>query len=489
LTNKILEQFRTVREQALQEIRPTPAEIEGLRKVSEKLGACIKQHAQAAGVPVSFFEVEGSTGIKQTQLRNASDIDAFVGLPESFVLPAGRQAKKKGHKDLEQFFAKMVTTWLTAAVKEAGATSVEISYAEHPYLSATMGSYDVDVVLCVDLPEAELLKYGPITAMDRTPWHSRYLDKALTSDQRDDVRLLKQFFKACHAYGDASATGQGGFIGYASELLLQHLGSFWNVLELFPELPRRVLDPFGRSATQLRKIPRFQNDLLLIIDPTDCNRNVAAAISARAYRWVNARIKTFLANPSLDFFRITPIPEATECPPEFRVVEFRAKDEVHYTIIRDKLYSWATSTQNIAHFEFSHEPRFHNTTFEVYFQPNTPEYAIAFWTAKPQVSSTFLRQGPPVGKNNKPGSDSRGPSDAKKFLAKHPDAIERDGFYWIEQKRDFTDFTTFLTQQLKERPVADSLVIKNLPNLTPTTPLGRQALFILREMVLPFEIR
>ncbi len=487
MTDNIPEQFHVIREQVLQEIRPTPAEIEGIRQAAIKLESSIKRHAKEAGVPVKFFEIEGSTGLKQTQLRNASDIDAFVGLPELFVLPQGRGAKKKGHKDLEQFFAAMVNSWLKDAVKEAGATAVEVSYAEHPYLSAKLGPYEVDVVLCVDLPETELLEYGPITAMDRSPWHSRYLDRALTPEQKDDVRLLKQFFKACHAYGDASAPGQGGFIGYASELLIQHLKSFWNVLKAFPDLPQRVFDPFGRTNAQLRKIPRFQNDLLLIIDPTDRKRNVAAAISARAYRWVNARVKTFLATPSLEFFRITPIPEVTECPPEFRVIEFRAKGEVHYTVVRDKLYSWATSTQNIAHFEFSHEPRFQDTTFEVYFQPNEPEYAIVFWTAKPQVSATFLRQGPAVGKKDIPGSDTRGPSDAKKFLAKHPDAIERDGFYWIDQKRDFTDFTTFLTHQLKERPVADSLLIKNLPNLTPTTSVGRQAMYILREMVLPFE--
>ncbi len=470
----------------LKEIRPTPAEIEGIRQAAIKLEDSIKRHAKQAGVPVKFFEIEGSTGLKQTQLRNSSDIDAFVGLPESYVLPGGRGTNKKGHKDLEQFFANMVSTWLIASVTDAGATSVETSYAEHPYLSATLGPYEIDVVLCVDLPETELLKYGPITAMDRTPWHSRYLDRALTPDQKDDVRLLKQFFKACHAYGDASAPGQGGFIGYASELLIQHLGSFWNVLKAFPDLPHRAFDPFGRTATQLRKIPRFQNDLLLIIDPTDHNRNVAAAISGRAYRWVNARVKAFVASPSADFFNIAPIPEVTISPPEFRVIEFRAEQEIHYTVVRDKLYSWATSVQKNARYELGNEPRFQDATFAVYFQPSVPEYALAFWTKGPVISSTYPRQGPAAGKNIVPTSDNLGPSDVKKFLAKHPEAVERDGFYWIDQKRDFTDFASFLTHQLKNKPVADSLVIKNLPHLTPTTRLGRQAIFILREMVLPF---
>ncbi len=488
MTDTIPEQFQTIRKQVLQEIRPTQAEIEGLRQVSERLGASIKQHAQKAGVPVSFFEIEGSTGIKQTQLRNASDIDAFVGLPESFVIPGGRNSKKKGHKDLEQFFATMVNTWVTEAVKEAGATAVEVSYAEHPYLSAKIGPYEVDVVLCVDLPEKELFEYGPITAMDRTPYHSRYLDRALTPDQKDDVRLLKQFFKACHSYGDAPATGQGGFIGYAAELLVQHLGSFWNVLQAFPDLPRRVFDPFGRTMAQLRKIARYQNDVLLIIDPTDRTRNVAAAISGRAYRWVNARVKAFLAAPSPDFFHIIPIPEVADCPPEFRVIEFRAKDNMHYTVARDKLYSWATSTQNIARLEFTREDRFTGTTFELYFKPDTPEYALAFWTKTPQIPSTYLRQGPAIGKSQVPDSDNPASSDAKRFLAKHHDAIAQDGFYWIHQKRDFTDFTTLLTRQLQERPVAESLVVLNLPHLTPTTRLGRQAIYILQHMVLPFEI-
>ncbi|OLS15931.1 MAG: tRNA nucleotidyltransferase CCA-adding enzyme [Promethearchaeota archaeon CR_4] len=482
-------QFRVIREQVLKEIRPTPAEIEGIHLVAEKLGASIRKHAQAAGVPVNFFEIEGSTGLKQTQLRNTSDIDAFVGLPESYVLPEGRTKKRENHKELEQLFANMVTTWLTAAVKDAGATSVTISYAEHPYLSAKLGTYDLDVILCVDIPETELLTHGPITAMDRTPWHSRYLDRSLTPDQKDDVRLLKQFFKACHAYGDASAPGQIGFIGYASELLVEHLGSFMEVLEAFPKLPQQVFDPFGRSVAQLRKIPRFQKDHLLIIDPTDRNRNVAAAISVRAYLWVNARVKEFLVKPSPDFFRVIPIPETTECPPEFRVIEFQVKGNVHYTVIRDKLYSWATSTQKKSCLENGREPRFQGTTFELYFQPNMPTYAVAFWTETPQISADFLRQGPAIGKSGSFNAENREPPDVKKFLAKHPNAIKRDGFYWTNQKRDFTDFTEFLTEQLREHPLTEFLDVKNLPHLTPTMPIGRQALFVLRKMVLPFEIR
>ena len=106
-----------MRDQILQVIRPTPSEIQGIQRVAENLQQTIAKHAQAAGVPISFFEIEGSTGLKQTQLRNASDIDFFVGLPEDFVLPEGRTTRKISHKGLRQVFAQMVTTWLTAAVQ------------------------------------------------------------------------------------------------------------------------------------------------------------------------------------------------------------------------------------------------------------------------------------------------------------------------------------------------------------------------------------
>ncbi|HMF32915.1 MAG TPA: hypothetical protein VKK79_15945 [Candidatus Lokiarchaeia archaeon] len=479
--------FYAIREQVLQDIRPTPDEIDGIQSIAATLQESIEKYASAAGVPINFFEIEGSTGLKQTQLRNASDIDAFVGLPLEYVLPGGRQDRKINHKELRQMFAQMVSTWLTAAAEDAGATNVDLSYSEHPYLTAKMGHYDVDVVLCVDLPEEELLQYGPVTAVDRSPWHSRYLASALNDDQRDDVRLLKQFCKACHAYGDTSAPGQAGFIGYASELLVAHFGSFWDVIEVFSDLPQTPVDPFGREITQLRKNSRLQGDFLLVIDPTDRNRNVAASISPRAFRWVNARIQEFFAAPSADFFQIHPVPEVVDTPSEYRVIEFQATGRRHYTILRDKLYSWANSTQKLAAQELTHEPRFEGANFELFFKPDVGEYALAFWTSTPEISAEYLRQGPAVLDDAAVGNQFKGPPNVQKFLNKHPDAFIKEGFYWINQARDFTDFTTFLVHQLDERPIDDALQVINLPHLTPTTVTGRQSIYVLREMVLPYE--
>ena len=165
------------------------------------------------------------------------------------------------------------------------------------------------------------------------------------------------------------------------------------------------------------------------------------------------------------------------------MIEFQSIGDTHYTILRDKLYSWATSTQKIA----CCRPRFQEVSFELYFKPEIGEYLLVFWTITPQLAPTYLRQGPQINLQSSLGQTRRDLPNISKFLGKHPDAFEKNGYYWVPQAREFTDFTDFLSSQLDKRMIADSLQVINLPNLVPTTVTGRQAIYVLREMVLPFE--
>ncbi|GAI51570.1 unnamed protein product, partial [marine sediment metagenome] len=79
-----------------------------------------------------------------------------------------------------------------------------------------------------DLDEERIKQEGPITAVDRSPWHGRFVRENLSKDQKNDVRLLKQFFKSNHSYGDKSSVGKVGFIGYSSELLIYYFGNINN---------------------------------------------------------------------------------------------------------------------------------------------------------------------------------------------------------------------------------------------------------------------
>ena len=67
-----------------------------------------------------------------------------------------------------------------------------------------------------------------------------------------------------------------------------------NLFKNFNKLHSKPLDFFNRTEQELRNVVHFQNDYLIIIDPVDKNRNVASAISERAYQYCNYKISEFL---------------------------------------------------------------------------------------------------------------------------------------------------------------------------------------------------
>ena len=102
--------------------------------------------------------------------------------------------------------------------ESAGGTYRE-KYAEHPYINAIIDGLDVDIVPCYAVPDPAAIR----SAVDRTPFHTRYIKDRISS-LIDDVLLLKQFAKNGGIYGSDQMTE--GFSGYLCELLVFHYGGF-----------------------------------------------------------------------------------------------------------------------------------------------------------------------------------------------------------------------------------------------------------------------
>ena len=87
-----------------------------------------------------------------------------------------------------------------------------------------IGGFEVDLVPCYALPDASRIR----SAVDRTPFHTRFVLSSLDDVKRGQVLLLKQFMKGIGVYG-AEAKVQG-FSGYLTELLIIKYGDLLNVL-------------------------------------------------------------------------------------------------------------------------------------------------------------------------------------------------------------------------------------------------------------------
>ena len=475
-------------EEILKRITPTQNEIDLINSIIDKLKKLIIAKAKDLDINYTKIQPQGSTGIKQTQLKDDFDIDLFIGLDYDSFQPKYKDlSKNKLKKESKKEFLDLCTNWIIPSLTLKEFHNPRLLYAEHPYTTVEYRldniEIKIDIVLYFDIDLEIIKEKGPITAVDRSPWHGRFIKENLTEDQKNDVRLLKQFFKANHSYGDKSSVGRGGFIGYSSELLIYYYGTIDNLFNDFDKLPSRPLDYYKRDMKTLRKINHFQNDKLMIIDPIDKNRNVASAISEKAYKYCNHRVKEFLKNPKKEYFEIYDIPKTDlgnlDDPilEKIYLVELKTNlNDIHYTINRDKLYSLGESIVANGEKEFTHAERFGKILFELYFEEDTDEYIIVFYCDKPHISQTYRRKGPPVSES----------FHANKFKKKNKDYFEENGYLWVETKREFNTFSEFLKNFVQSKLPDNFHVLNISKSFIAKTTSGRKAITVLTEMILPF---
>lgn len=419
--------WTALKKTVLPEICPDENELEELRKTIIALKKCLDLKATKLSIKDYNLEAQGSTGEKQTLLKASADIDLFVILEKSHLKPFEMREKTK-KVEIRNYLASLVERWFVPSLRQCECEDIHLSYAEHPYASARKGRFEIDVVACFHLEKEDILKHGVITAVDRTPLHTKLIKSALNKDQINDIRLLKSFFIACRAYGDRAAIGQLGFTGFSAEVLIYHFHTLEQVFAQFHQLKEQPIDFFQRSKEELMKKPDFKKSTLIIIDPTDPTRNLAASISERCFQFVNYKIQKFLSNPSPDHFIPQPLmplseDELLDMPPGV-VLEFKQTiEDIHYTEVRDKLYSFGRKLSRFLELEHSGENKFGRNDFEVYFEE--PDFALYIVTKHARLDKTYLHRGPPIG-------DSE---NVKKFQRKHSTAFLKDGFHWVEIER------------------------------------------------------
>ncbi|MFX1311761.1 MAG: hypothetical protein ACFFHD_03985 [Promethearchaeota archaeon] len=476
--------------EVLKNVIPTSHEIALIESITKKLKELLIKKAKDLGIKNYTIEAQGSTGIKQTQLKDDYDIDLFIGLDyNDYKNHYEGLSKNKLKKESKKDFLKLCNNWIIPSLSSERFYNPRLLYAEHPYVTVDYLvnniQINIDIVLYFSLSLEQIKKNGPITAVDRSPWHGLFVKKNLTKKQKNDVRILKQFFKANHSYGDKSAVGKVGFIGYSAELLIYYFEDIINLFKNFNDLKNKPLDYYNRTLDELKQIVHFQNDYLIIVDPIDKNRNVASAISEQSYKYCNYIISQFLKVPNIRFFETKPIPEIdlsnSNNPlfPKMFILELKNKnEEIHYTINRDKLYSLGESIKANAEREFSHTERFGKVLFEVYFEDNTNDYNIAFYCEKPTISQTYIRRGPPLTEEK----------HAVNFKRKNPKYFEKNGFLWVNTMREFNEFSVFLKEFIKNK-IPENFDVVNISSAFNTiTSSGKKAITILKNIILPLYI-
>ncbi|MBP1909292.1 CCA tRNA nucleotidyltransferase [Methanolobus bombayensis] len=404
----------TLEEQVLKRIKPGTDEKDKLQEVASELLNKVSTIARIKGVEGIVPKLVGSAA-RNTWISGTHDLDIFISFPESV-----------SREELE-------TNGLLIAREVArNAINVEERYAEHPYLNMHYKGFDVDLVPCFAVESASEIK----SAVDRTPFHNEFIKMSIPG-REDDVLIMKQFMKGTGTYGSELRTQ--GFSGYLTELLIVHYGSFRNLIRNACNWkPGLVIDMLEHGTVK-------HEDPLVVVDPTDPKRNVAAALSLNRFAQFIDACRAYSDNPSEEFFFPKPrepmsddevIEMITSRRSSFVAISFNTPD-----VVDDILYPQLDKMeQSICAFFEKYDFHVLNSGYWA-----NEEAIVLIELTTSQLPFVKKHRGPPVWSRE----------HAKGFKDKYKGSDElfslyiEDGFYIADIRRKFTTAKELLEERIQ----------------------------------------
>jgi tRNA nucleotidyltransferase (CCA-adding enzyme) len=415
--------FEKVRATVLERVTPKKRERSRIEALAKKLEKKVAYTSKGFGVEAEV-RVEGSVA-RDTWLSGETDIDVFMRVPPT--VPRG----------------SLGDVCLRVA-REATKGSVQTErFAEHPYLEAKVGGVRVNVVPCYAAKRGEWL-----SATDRTPFHTDYVNKQLNRQTRSEVRLLKKFMKGIGVYG--AEIKVGGFSGYLCELLILHHKSFLDTVKAFARYGQRmIIDIEGFYRNRQKEVDLLFSEPLVVVDPVDKARNVASAVREQNLYTFVAAAQAFMKNPSLNFFyppKTVPLPVDTmreklkKRGSALVFVTFGRVDAVP-DILWGQLYKSLRSLHKLVELnDFS-------LLREFAWSDEKNLNVFGFELEDCRISQAKRHLGPPLEKEH----------ECARFLLKHQDGLDtiagpyvEDGRWVVQLQRKFTDVRTLLNERLKD---------------------------------------
>ena len=386
------------------QIKPSAAEKKRLHDASAAIISRIEKLAEGSGLNLKAMLV--GSAARGTWLAGDHDLDIFLGIEEEDDLKKALQLARLVSSDHRE------------------------KYAEHPYVQARIDGFEVDLVPCYLVDDPSHLR----SAVDRTPFHNRYVKQRIAGLE-DEVLLLKQFMKGTGVYG--SELKVGGFSGYLAELLVLCYGSFAAVIEAASLWkPGLKLDLEGQGRVE-------QDDPLVMVDPVDPGRNVAAALTLNRMLQFALAARTFMARPDIEFFFAKPHSPLSDREIEALMeergtlpllIEFAAPD-----VVEDVLYPQLRKAESSVR-ALLERKGFSILRSDVVSYGNCAALLLEMevW----RLSRACRREGPPVWQAD----------HISRFLAAHPKPLSgpyiKDGRLVVEEERRYARAADLLAAEL-----------------------------------------
>jgi tRNA nucleotidyltransferase (CCA-adding enzyme) len=397
-----------LRDEVLRRIRPTPVERERLRKAANEILASIQELARSKGVICQPILV--GSAARSTWLAGDHDLDIFLAVPEDTDLARALDLAR-----------------LAAPVHEE-------KYAEHAYVHANISGFEADLVPCYLLENASKIR----SAVDRTPFHALYVSRRIKGLE-DEVLLLKQFMKGVGVYG--SELRLGGFSGYLAELLVLNYGSFPNVLKgASCWRPGEIIDLEAHATLS-------HQDPLVVVDPVDPGRNVAAALTLDRMFQFCAAARCFLEAPDNDFFVLLEkdplsdqdlLSKLKARGTAFLLLDFKAPP-----MVEDVIFPQLRKAEEAIHALLQRNGfTVFRSDVDCHSVGGTSRARVLFELEAEKLPSIIKRQGPPVWQAE----------HLSRFLSSHPQPLSgpyiEGGRAFVEEPRKYTAAEDLLTNEI-----------------------------------------
>ena len=355
---------------------------------------------------VKFPEVTGvefgGSFAKGTWLSKDADIDIFVRFKKSTSEEKFEEiARRIGFESLKKY-------------------SPYVRYSEHPYVEAKIKNTKINVVPFYDVKIGEWK-----SSADRSPFHTRFMKKSLTPKMRNEVRILKAFLKSNGIYG--AEISKQGFSGYVSEVLILHFKNFENVIKSISKIQEKQI---------VGKTTKVFETSIVIMDPIDDKRNLAAAISDESIGKFILNSRAFREKAATKFFKNKKLRISKKYWENLLVIKFNFRPrspDIIWGQIKRTTTSLATQLELGGFKVLRSRPDIDQKR----------EAHLFFLLESTKISETYTKNGP----------DFFRESSSKSFISKN---LKNTELMWIDnkkimslEKRKNTDAVKFMTEFLK----------------------------------------
>ena len=361
----------------------------------------------------------GGSGAKDTWLSGSHDIDVYV------VFNYRRYAQKSGElsrileKELKKIFPKVAKL-----------------HGSRDYFRLNYQDYLFEIIPILEISKAK----EAANLTDISPLHSVWVNKH-TKKLKDEIRLAKQFCKANNLYGAESYLA--GFSGYVLEILVAHYGSFEKLLQASQLWKiKEVIDPEKHYQKKMALLQLNQSKLqspLIVIDPVDKSRNAAAALGLEKFNLFRKLAKSYLQQPSADFF----IKKEVTFPELKKEAERKKLNLVYLEIQPLSGKRDVVGSKLLKAFQFLEQ---HLTAFEIK-KSGWDWNKYYFFLGKRELPKVIIRPGPPL--NLKPFVND--------FKKKNKDNFVKDSKIYAKIKVQHPKLDDYLAQLLKNKYVQEKI--------------------------------